>query len=104
MKTTTSTEAWSTSATFLATTLTITESAQEEDNVIPEVTRIPSTQAATITEFGGGDDGDSSSSISNNNIVGGNTTISTTPSTTTIRYTTPSTTTTSTPPPRKFKL
>ncbi|XP_034944685.1 uncharacterized protein Gfrl [Chelonus insularis] len=81
-RTTTSTEALSTTPTFLATTPTITERA-EDDNVIPEVTRKETTQP-TIT---------SETSIST-------TITSTTSMTTTEQITTPSTTTTSTTPPR----
>ncbi|XP_044016205.1 uncharacterized protein LOC122857839 isoform X5 [Aphidius gifuensis] len=97
LKTTTSTEVWSTSATFIATTPTITETV-DEDNVIPEVTKIPSSTFGEITSIVDSSSS-SSSSISASSSSSG-ITISTTTATTTVRYTTPSTTTTSTTPPR----
>ncbi|KAK0086809.1 hypothetical protein PV325_002489 [Microctonus aethiopoides] len=91
-KTTASTETWSTSATFLATTPTITENIGE-NNVIPEVTRKPTTQPVITSE--------SSTSVSSIDTITTTSTIaSVTIMSTTIKVTTPATTTTNTPPPR----
>ncbi|XP_063994504.1 uncharacterized protein Gfrl isoform X3 [Diachasmimorpha longicaudata] len=80
-RTTTATEMWSTTATYLATEPTITETIVE-DNFIPDVTKRSSTQAAPTSE------------------ASTSTTVTPSTTSTTIRVTTPSTTTTSTTPPR----
>ncbi|XP_011307009.1 uncharacterized protein [Fopius arisanus] len=80
-RTTAATEVASTTATFLATEPTITETIAE-DNFIPDVTRRSSTHAVPTSE------------------ASSSTTVTPSTTSTTIRVTTPSTTTTSTTPPR----